>query len=121
MLSDWTSTHANKSRRALYDAKRRITMADELTVNSATSGGAANYPWLKQYASYVPPELPIPAANGLAMFLDTAKNLPNQAAIYYFDQSMNYAELDRKSTAFGAALQEQSVVAGDRVALYLQN
>jgi len=96
-------------------------MADELTVNSATSGGTANHPWLKQYASYVPPELPIPAATGLAMFLDTAKNLPNQAAIYYFDQSMSYAELDRKSTAFAAALQEQGVVAGDRVALYLQN
>jgi len=55
------------------------------------------------------------------MFLETAKAMPEQAAIYYFEQSMSYSELDRKSTALAAALKGRGVTHGDRVALYLQN
>jgi len=78
-------------------------------------------PWLKHYPSYIPPELTTRFANGLEMFLETAKAMPEQAAIYYFDQSMSYSELDNKSTALAAALQVRGVTHGDRVALYLQN
>ncbi|MFL5697996.1 MAG: long-chain-fatty-acid--CoA ligase [Ktedonobacteraceae bacterium] len=78
-------------------------------------------PWLKHYPSYIPPQLTTRFANGLEMFLETAKAMPEQAAIYYFDQSMSYSELDRKSTALAAALQGRGVTHGDRVALYLQN
>ena len=78
-------------------------------------------PWLKHYPSYIPPELTTRFANGLEMFLETAKAMPEQAAIYYFDQSMSYSELDNKSTALAAALKERGVTHGDRVALYLQN
>ncbi len=78
-------------------------------------------PWLKHYPNYIPPELTPRFANGLEMFLATAKTMPEQAAIYYFDQSMSYGELDHKSTALAAALKERGVTRGDRVALYLQN
>ena len=78
-------------------------------------------PWLKHYPSYIPAELTPRFANGLEMFLETAKAMPEQAAIYYFDQSMSYGELDRKSTALAGALKERGVTHGDRVALYLQN
>lgn len=78
-------------------------------------------PWLKHYPGYIPPELTPRFASGLAMFLETAQNMPEQAAIYYFDQSMSYGELDRKSTALAAALEERGVTQGDRVAFYLQN
>jgi acyl-CoA synthetase (AMP-forming)/AMP-acid ligase II len=44
------------------------------------------------------------------MFLATVKAMPDQAAIYYFDQTMSYGELDRKSTALAAALKDRGVV-----------
>src|SRR5438067_7944954 len=78
-------------------------------------------PWLKHYPSYIPSELTSRFANGLEMFLETAKAMPEQAAICYFDQSMSFGELDRKSTALAAALEKRGVTHGDRVALYLQN
>src|SRR6266487_1486510 len=79
------------------------------------------HPWLKHYPSYIQPEITPRFTNGLEPFLETAKNKPEQAAIYYFDQSMSYGELDRKSTALAAALKELGIKYGDRVALYLQN
>src|SRR5436189_2499162 len=78
-------------------------------------------PWLKHYPSHVGPEITQQFTNGLDMFLRTVQDLPEQAAIHYFDQTMSYGELDRKSSALAAALKERGVTHGDRVALYLQN
>src|SRR5437667_2146231 len=78
-------------------------------------------PWLKHYSSFVPPDLTTNFSNGLEMFLATVKAMPDQAATYYFDETITYSELDRKSTALAAALKERGVAYGDRVALYLQN
>jgi long-chain acyl-CoA synthetase len=55
------------------------------------------------------------------MFLATAKAMPEQAAIYYFDHAISYGELDRKSTALAVALKARGITQGDRVAFYLQN
>ena len=97
-------------------------MKDESAFKASTPRTAyEGRPWLKHYPSYIPPELTTRFANGLEMFLETAKAMPEQAAIYYFDQSMSYSELDNKSTALAAALQGRGVTHGDRVALYLQN
>src|SRR5438094_1181348 len=78
-------------------------------------------PWLKHYPSHVGPEITQQFTNGLDMFLRTVQDLPEQAAIHYFDQTMSYGELDRKSSALAAALKERGVTHGDRIALYLQN
>ena len=97
-------------------------MKDDSTFKASTPRTAyEGRPWLKHYPSYIPPQLTTRFANGLEMFLETAKAMPEQAAIYYFDQSMSYSELNRKSTALAAALQGRGVTHGDRVALYLQN
>ena len=97
-------------------------MKDESAFKASTPRTAyEGRPWLKHYPSYIPPQLTTRFANGLEMFLETAKAMPEQAAIYYFDQSMSYSELDRKSTALAAALKGRGVTHGDRVALYLQN
>ena len=97
-------------------------MKDDSTFKASTPRTAyEGRPWLKHYPSYIPPQLTTRFANGLEMFLETAKAMPEQAAIYYFDQSMSYSELDNKSTALAAALQGRGVTHGDRVALYSQN
>src|SRR6266566_6426130 len=77
--------------------------------------------WLKHYPSHVGLEITPQFTNGLDMFLKTVQDLPEQAAIHYFDQTMSYGELDRKSSALAAALKERGVTHGDRIALYLQN
>ncbi len=77
--------------------------------------------WLKHYASYVPPDLSPTFANALAMFLTTVQAMPEQPAIYYFDQMVTYSELDSQSSALAIALKEHGITRGDRVALYLQN
>src|SRR3989441_2242472 len=96
-------------------------MDDSARRASTTKSPYEARPWLKLYPGYIPPELTPRFASGLDMFLATVKAMPEQAAIYYFDQTMSYGELDRKSTALAAALKELGVVRGDRVALYLQN
>jgi long-chain acyl-CoA synthetase len=97
-------------------------MKDESAFKASTPRTAyEERPWLKHYPSYIPPQLTTRFANGLEMFLETTKTMPEQAAIYYFDQPMSYSELDRKSTALAAALKGRGVTHGDRVALYLQN
>src|SRR2546421_11760494 len=78
-------------------------------------------PWLKHYPGGLGPEITSPFTNALDMFLETVQTLPEQAAIHYFDQTMSYVELDRKSSALAAALKDRGVTYGDRIALYLQN
>jgi len=97
-------------------------MTDDSTRGTSTTKSPYEArPWLKLYPSYIQPELTPQFASGLDMFLATVKAMPDSAAIYYFEQTMSYGELDRKSTALAAALKDRGVVRGDRVALYLQN
>src|SRR6266568_5298452 len=78
-------------------------------------------PWLKHYPSFMQPEITPRFANGLEMFLEIAKTMPEQTAMYYFDRSISYGELDRASSALAVALKQRGVRYGDRIALYLQN
>jgi long-chain acyl-CoA synthetase len=78
-------------------------------------------PWLQHYASNVPLALTPQFTNALDLFLATAKNAPEQSALYYFDHIMSYRVTDRKSSALTAAVQSQGISKGDRVALSLQN
>jgi long-chain acyl-CoA synthetase len=97
-------------------------MIDDSALRAANAKAAyEGRPWLKHYPGYIQPELTTQFASGLEMFLETVRAMPEQAAIYYFDQTMSYGELDRKSSALAAALKERGVTRGDRIALYLQN
>ncbi len=85
-------------------------MIDDSALQAANAKAAyEGRPWLKHYPGYIQPELTAQFASGLEMFLETARAMPEQAAIYYFDQTMSYGELDRKSSALVAALKEQGV------------
>jgi long-chain acyl-CoA synthetase len=97
MVEDATTQAANA--RAVYEAR----------------------PWLKHYPNYVAPDITPQFSSALEMFLATVKAMPEQPALYYFDQTITFGELDRQSSAFAAALKERGVVYGDRVALFLQN
>jgi long-chain acyl-CoA synthetase len=78
-------------------------------------------PWLKHYPTWVSADLSLPYNNGLEMFQHTASTLPDQAAVYYFDQIITFGEVDRQSTTLATAILEQGIQRGDRIALFMQN
>jgi len=76
---------------------------DSLHKGTRASGAYEARPWLKQYPDYIQPEIQPQFANGLEIILESVKTMPEQAALYYFDQAISYRELDRASTALAAA------------------
>src|SRR5579885_3880171 len=96
--------------------RRRFIMTDTSAHGAARAAGSYDArPWLKHYAPYVPPDLTPRFASGLEMFLETVKARSEQPAIYYFDQTISYGDLDRQSSALAAALKERDVQRGDRI------
>lgn len=78
-------------------------------------------PWLKLYAPHVGEALTPDYPDALAMFRAAVARAGDKPAIFYFDTTLTYAEVDAQSDALAAALVERGFKAGDRAALYLQN
>jgi long-chain acyl-CoA synthetase len=78
-------------------------------------------PWLKLYPANVPPVLTLDYPDTLAMFRAAVERAADKPAIYYFDTTLSWGEVDQQSDALALALCEGGVAPGDRVALYLQN
>jgi long-chain acyl-CoA synthetase len=55
------------------------------------------------------------------MFQHAVRERSQHPAIYYFDEAINYGDVDRISDALAVALVAQGVKRGDRVAMYCQN
>lgn len=78
-------------------------------------------PWLALYGAGLSPDIRPEFNNALDMFHAAAARAPGRPALHYFDHSLSYADLDRLSDAFAAALREAGFGPGDRLALILQN
>jgi long-chain acyl-CoA synthetase len=79
--------------------------------------GAATRPWTKLYGSSTAP----PGA-GTTTVLDLFRAAPGEApAVFYFDATLTYAELDRLIDRLAGWLWKRGVGSGDRVAIVLQN
>ena len=79
--------------------------------------------WLKHYPSGVPAEVDLSRAASLTDVLEqSCRRFADLPAFSNMGTSMSYAELDRRSRAFGAWLQQQAdLERGDRVALMMPN
>ena len=80
-----------------------------------------SYPWLSAYPSDVTATVTPSHPDALSRFRASVSAAPERAAILYFDRCITYGELDRMSDALAVALLEDGFVAGDRLAIYLQN
>jgi long-chain acyl-CoA synthetase len=78
-------------------------------------------PWLARYDPGQPHDLEPEYPDALAMFAAAVRRNPDGDAIRYFDGRITYRELDELTDAFAAALLDEGLHRGDRVALYLQN
>ncbi len=78
-------------------------------------------PWLKSYSPWIPPELEIPRETLVQTLKRAVAQGESRPAVYYFGQSLSYAQVDRWSDQLAAALQDLGLKRGDRVVFYLQN
>ncbi|MBN1135788.1 MAG: long-chain fatty acid--CoA ligase [Anaerolineae bacterium] len=79
-------------------------------------------PWFKHYDPAMPRTLhPYPACTLLDVVKEAAHERPNHTAWIFKGGRVTYAEMERLSDAFGAALVALGVQKGDRVALVIPN
>ncbi len=82
----------------------------------------ADKPWLAQYDTDVPHSLyPYPEKTLLDYLDGLAREHPSRPALLFKGAEVSYAQLERESNAFAAALAALGVGHGDRVALILPN
>jgi len=78
--------------------------------------------WLKEYPSGVPAQIDISAYTSLVQLLEESfSRYADQVAYTCMGADLSYAELDQRSAAVAAWLQQQGVLTGDRVAIMLPN
>lgn len=77
--------------------------------------------WTALYSAGHAPDVRVEHPHALSLFRAAVARAAARPALYYFDGTLSYAELDRLSDALAVALIERGVARGDRVALYLQN
>ncbi len=76
-------------------------------------------PWLNLYR--VPHTLPENAVSVIDGFEESVRRNPHSPAIYYFDTTISFAELDASARRFASQLAAWGIGKGDRVALWIQN
>jgi len=82
----------------------------------------ARAPWLANYDAGVPATLaPYPSRTILDYLSDQVRTRPDAPALLFKGATLSWAQLERDSDAFAAALASLGVVRGDRVGLLLPN
>ena len=81
-----------------------------------------SYIWQSHYDAGIPATLePYPQRTLLDYVAESSAKWPNRPAVVFKGAEVSYRRLDRLSDSFAAALVEQGVMPGDRVALCLPN
>ncbi|MSQ67762.1 MAG: long-chain fatty acid--CoA ligase [Gammaproteobacteria bacterium] len=78
-------------------------------------------PWLARYTPGVPADVQPNFRHALEMFRAARAKDPARTQIFYFEQAVSVAEIDRLSDAMAVVLAARGIQQGDRVAVYLQN
>ena len=77
--------------------------------------------WLKRYPPEVSPTVDIPAEMLTEMVAASVEKWPARSALVYYGRRWSYRQLWDASERFAAALRQNGIGPGDRVALYLPN
>jgi long-chain acyl-CoA synthetase len=90
-------------------------------MNQSASSIYAPERWLKNYRSGHGAHLDAPPMSLLALFDAARRGHEEAAALIYFDRTLSFRQLDEMSDTLAAYLIEQGFVAGNRLAVFLQN
>jgi len=77
--------------------------------------------WLRHYPPEVPPTVDVPDEMLSEMVAASVRAWPNRSALVYYGRRWSYRQLWEESERFAAALRQNGIGPGDRVALYLPN
>lgn len=78
-------------------------------------------PWLQHYPEGVRPHLEYPLRPLYGLLDETASRFPDAVATRFYGGTLTWGEVRRQADAFAAALVDQGVKRGDRVAIMLPN
>lgn len=78
-------------------------------------------PWHAHYDPGVPPAIEVPPLTLPDLLSAAARGHPDAPAVLFYGRTISYAELDRLSSRFAAALLDEGLQPGDRVVLVLPN
>ena len=78
-------------------------------------------PYKSLYPAGVDEDAQISTITMLDAWRSTVEARTNQPAVFYFDQTISFCEIDQASDSLAVAFQSYGVVPGDRVAAFLQN
>jgi len=78
-------------------------------------------PWLKNYPPWISANYEVPQENLVQILKRAASFRGSHPAIYYFNRSISYAEVDDWSDNLAAALRDLGLQKGERVVFYMQN
>ncbi len=81
----------------------------------------SNAPHHKIWPKRLPRELAVPRTSLWFNLEVAARRYPDKAAYRFFGRALSFAQLHDQATALAGWLQSVGVVAGDRVALFMQN
>jgi long-chain acyl-CoA synthetase len=81
----------------------------------------AEKPWLKHYADFAEPETSVPAGSLTDLFREAVEEHSEKTAITFYGRSIPFPHLGQMVDGFAAALHENGVGKGDRVAVMLPN
>jgi len=103
-------------------AKRAATKERPETMTTNTAAKPAEKPWLKSYPSVVPPEIgPLPAESIGELLVNACRKFSSRPAFTCMGKSLDYNDMERLSSAFGAWLQSKGLSKGARVAIMMPN
>ena len=103
-------------------AKRAATKERPETMTTNTAAKPAEKPWLKSYPSVVPPEIgPLPAESIGDLLVNACSKFSSRPAFTCMGKSLDYSDMERLSSAFGAWLQSKGLAKGTRVAIMMPN
>ena len=77
--------------------------------------------WLARYDAGMPADVEPEFGDALSMFRAAAGEHPDRPLIHYFDRTLSVRDVDRMTDALASGFVDVGLVAGDRVAVYLQN
>ena len=80
-----------------------------------------DYPWLKSYPSFVPWNMPIPAAHAAQLLHDAVKQFPDRPCMEFLGKRWTYEETGQLAAKAARGFQKIGVTKGTRVGLLLPN